>query len=159
MRFIFVGLYLAMCSSVYAETVASSPAGGGYFQIYGPGDYAFVRDHDDFDVNFHASTSFTIEFWFYQKRPMKPLDRMRIIPNERWYLINKAGSYNIKLSPNNIAFDLEGSVVRDVHTGVDIPLNQWHYVAFMVDRYRQKVINTHLWGSALIGRTKFIGCF
>lgn len=159
MRFLF-GLFLwFVCSAVYADTVASSPAGGEYFQIYHPDDYAFVRDHDDFDFNFRKSGAFTIEFWFYMKRPMKPYDKNRVEPSERWYLFNKAGSYSVSIHYNveHVNFKLGSTIVGSPKPRTELPLNQWHYIAFTVDVYRQTVINEHLRGAAKEGRTIFIG--
>lgn len=159
MRFLSIVLFFMMCIRVYADTVPPSPAGGGYFEIYNPGDYAFIPDHDDFDANFQESGAFTIEFWFYMKRIMKPYDKMRIEPSERWNLINKSGSYNIYISfiADNVIFKLRSSIVGDSNRKVDLPINQWHYVAFTVNIYRQKIINQNLRGAAKLGRTIFIG--
>ena len=162
MKFLFGALLLAMYTSVSAAVVPS-PAGGGYFQIYAPGDYAYVADHEDFDANMAEGTSFTIEMWIYQKREMRPFDRMRIKPDERWFLIAKTGSYRMQFSHDNIAshdvsFSIENSVLGGTHNDVEAPLNQWHYVAFMAEaQYRQEIIDKHLWGAALTGRTKFRG--
>ncbi len=159
MRLLTITFFFTVWACVYADTVPPSPAGGGYFEIYNPGDYAFVPDHDDFEANFHESGAFTIEFWFYMKRAMKPYDKMRIEPSERWNLINKSGSYDIYISfiANNVIFNLKSSIVGTSVGKVDLPINQWHYVAFTVERYRQKVINNNLWGAAKLGRTIFIG--
>ena len=54
MRFIFRFLLLSLCFSAketFAVEIPPSPAGGGWFQIYAPGDFAFAADHRDFDIN------------------------------------------------------------------------------------------------------------
>jgi len=37
--------------------ILSSPAGGGWFQIYAPGDFAFVPEDRDFDINLQKNRS------------------------------------------------------------------------------------------------------
>jgi len=153
-----IGIYLLMIC-VYANAIPPSPAGGGYFQIYQPGDYAYVKDHDDFDFNFHFSEAFTIELWFYQKRSMKQPDRLKEEPGERWYLINKSESYDIRTSTTSNCpyLYLISPIVGNLIRCSKLPLNQWHYAAFTVDIYRQSIINTQLIGKAKLERTIFIG--
>jgi len=59
MQMLSFALLSYLCFVVPAAAVPPSPAGGGYFQIYEPGDYAFVADHDDFDAESLIKNGFT----------------------------------------------------------------------------------------------------
>ena len=52
-------LLSCLCFVVLVAAVLPSPAGGGYFQIYAPSDYAYVNDRDDFDAESLLKDGFT----------------------------------------------------------------------------------------------------
>lgn len=60
MRILASGLLFFFCFLFSTFAVPPSPAGGGYFRIYKPGDYALASDHKDFEVS-PEKTGFTIE--------------------------------------------------------------------------------------------------
>lgn len=124
-----------------ASAVEPSPAGGGYLEVFRPGGYAFVEDHDDFDAN--LAEEFTIELWIYVKRPPKF--------GETWVILHKEKSYLLELSGHVI--DLDGKMLHlgkdsifvlnydftggrggRVRTQEQMPLNQWHHLALVAGK-------------------------
>ena len=167
MRIRFLLFHLMLCANVGMGAVSSSPAGGGYLQVYTAGDYVYVGDSDAFDANIGANPGLTIEMWIYQKRSMVDLEPRavnRIKPHEQWYLMSKKGSYfliafgygdvtdGVSFCPDN------GAAGAKVDASGELPLNQWNYVAIMVNsQYKQGIINTQLTGSTLRERGRFLG--
>lgn len=146
MRYLTLVLLLSVCYAVPSHSnIPPSPAGGGYLTIYALGDYVFVGDHTDFDVNLQKN-GFTVEMWVYLKSAMIP--PVRRAPYDTWTLVYKAGSYGFAFRAIDISILQmdEGWQLRG--NGFDIPVNQWFYVAFMVsEEYTQAVINQQLKGN------------
>lgn len=127
----------------FASAVEHSPAGGGWLEVAKPGGYAFVEDHNDFDLN--LANEFTIEMWIYLKRAPKFF--------ESWVLLHKEKSYLLTLRGHFI--DLDGRMKRlggkdqicnigyyysypkggggseRSYTQDVIPLNRWHHLALV----------------------------
>ena len=147
MQYLVLVLLLFLCYVVPSQSnIPVSPAGGGYLEIYAPGDHVFVNDHNNFDVNLQRN-GFTVEMWAYLKRPMKsPL--VRAEPFDRWTLIYKAESYEFVLRATGTVFRQVGKGGTSQRgNGFDIPVNQWFYVAFMIsEQYTQVVIDDRLKG-------------
>jgi len=57
MRFLCLLLPLSWCVVISSVAVPPSPAGGGYLRIYAPGDFAFVPEDRDFDINLQKNRS------------------------------------------------------------------------------------------------------
>ena len=148
MRFLFLAFLLFLCGVVSAAAVPPSPAGGGCFEIYAPGDYAFVADHDDFDLKRLLKNGFTIEMWFYISHPMKALNTATGQPFDKWVMLYKADNYQLSLHPASALIVSRGTrgsggfgpALRETPS-----INQWHYVAIIIGKgYVQKVVNTQL---------------
>ena len=139
--FLAVLLLILSTAPVFALDPELSPAGGGWLEIVKPGRYVFVEDHDDFDANLVDAA--TIEMWIYLKRAPKF--------RESWVLFHKEGSYMVTLSGHGIDpfgklfpltkdqiatfnsfFGYLGGRDRSARTKAkdDLPLNQWHHLAF-----------------------------
>lgn len=133
-------LLSCFCFVVPVVAVPPSPAGGGYFQIYAPGDYTYVKDHDDFDAQSLLKNGFTIEMWFYVSQPLKEINTAIGQPYEKWMMLYKADNYELGLLPTGTPFS-NGRI----GPGETLPLNQWHYVAVMYGKgYFQQAINIEL---------------
>lgn len=155
MRVLLVVLHLllfTLACVARATAIPASPAGGGYLTIYEAGDYAFVPDRLDFDFKL-GKNGFTVELWFYLKRPMKEFNNETREAGEMWALVYKAGSYEIGLISHEVRMRMKGPghsrawgfpITREGF----MPVNQWHYIAIMFDEeYLQEVANAFLQGS------------
>lgn len=149
MRFLVVALLLFWCRVASAAAVPPSPAGGGHFQIYASGDYAFVAEHDAFDSKNLLKNGFTIELWFYISRPLKALNTATGQPFDKWVMLFKADNYQLTLHPTSAPIVSRGTrglggfgpTLRETPS-----INQWHYVAIIIGKgYVQKAVNTQLW--------------
>ena len=152
MRVLLVVLLFTLACVARATAIPASPAGGGYLTIYEAGDYAFVPDRLDFDFKL-GKNGFTVELWFYLKRPMKEFNNETGEAGEIWALVYKAGSYEIGLISHRVLMRMKGpgySILTGFSISRDgsVPVNQWHYVAIMFDEeYLQEVANDFLQGS------------
>jgi len=148
MQLLFVVFLFALYVSVSSVAVPPSPAGGEYLRIYAPGDYAFAPDHDDFDIA--SKEGYTIEMWFYVKRPLQRFDLKAVQPYERWSMIYKAGSYEVVIAQSgtpNFRSETKGTGLRE--TGAP-PLNQWHYCVITISGGSlQRGVNREMWGKRL----------
>ena len=161
MRILASGLLFFFFFLFYTFAVPPSPAGGGYFRIYKPGDYALASDHRDFEV-IPEKTGFTIEMWIYLEQPMREFvgakDKEKQIPGESWVLIYKAGSYQLRIG-NSVGLRLDGpgfSAALDYFDAESVCVNQWHYLAFMLDANSVQVILDDwlygdLWNEVAVG--------
>lgn len=129
MRFLFLAFLLFLCGVASAAAVPPSPAGGGCFEIYAPGDYAFVADHDDFDSKRLLKNGFTIEMWFYVSRPMEELNTATGQPFDKWVMLYKADNYQLSLHPTGTPFS-----EAPLAPGETPAINQWHYVAIILEK-------------------------
>lgn len=140
MRFLFLAFLFFLCGVASAVAVPPSPAGGGCFEIYAPGDYAFVAEHDDFDSKHLLKNGFTIEMWFYVSRPMSELNTAIAQPFDKWVMLYKADNYQLTLHPTGTPFS-----EAPLAPGETPSINQWHYVAIIFGKgYFQRVVNTLL---------------
>lgn len=147
MRFFFLLSVFCFCAD--ADTFPLSPAGGDTFQIYAESDYAFARDHDDFDLNLQKK-GFTIEMWIYLERPLRLLDKE--LGSEQWTLIEKKGSYRLKLTHRySPSFTFTHPTDPTLFFPPDIiHEKQWHYIAVMLSNtYVQQIVDTRLWGKTV----------
>ncbi len=160
MRVLVFLILLGLGGVASAPAIPPSPAGGGYFTIGAPGEYAFIPDRLDLDFRL-GRTGFTLELWFYLKRPLKDVNDTTGEPGEIWALVYKAGSYEIGLAEDQVNLRMNGpghsrSWGFLVSPDGRLPINQWHYIAVMFEaEYRQEVANTVLKG-ALDGFRGFI---
>ena len=148
MRYLTLVLLLSVCYVVFSHgNIPPSPAGGGYLTIYALGDYVFVGDHIDFDVNLQKN-GFTVEMWVYLKSAMTP--PVGRAPYDTWTLAYKAGSYGFGLSATGISIlqmEMDGGAGMRSN-GFDIPVNRWFYIAFMIsEEYTQTVVDHQLKGN------------
>ena len=157
MRFMSCFLLLSLCflaTETFAVEIPPSPAGGGWFQIYAPGDFAFAADHRDFDINLQKN-GFTIEAWIYVTRPIKPFVWAENPAEQKlqdlWVVFEKAGSYRLFILSNHRArFLLWGPGFTHTFSfpGHRLQVNQWHYLAVMfAEDYYQLVVDNRLLGS------------
>ena len=151
MRVFVFSLVLGLGCVASVSAMPPSPAGGGYFTLGAPGDYAFAPDRLDFD--FHLGRKgFTVELWFYLNRPLKKVDDATGEPGEIWAFVYKAGSYEIGLAQTEVLVRMKGpgySRSTGFLGSPDewLPINQWHYIAIMFDADSyQEVANTLLKG-------------
>lgn len=148
MRFLFFFFCFSFSFCVYADTYPSSPAGGGYFQVYAESDYVFAPDHDDFDINLQKK-GFMIEMWIYLTRPLKRLDKATGQGFEEWNLMEKKDSYRLYIKNGRPLFRFthpKVDLISNVPEG-HIPENQWIYTAVTLSNsYVQQIVDTRLWG-------------
>ena len=148
MQGLFFFFCLSFCFCAYADTYPSSPAGGGYFQIYAESDYVFAPDHDDFDVNLQKK-GFTIEMWIYLTRPQERLDKAAAQGIEEWNLIKKKDSYRLYIKNGKPLFRFthpRAGLIWRVPEG-HISENHWIYMAVTLSNvYVQQIVDTRLWG-------------
>ena len=148
MRFLFLFFCFSLCFCAYAGTYSSSPAGGGYFQIYDESDYVFAPDHDNFDVNLQKK-GFTIEMWIYLTRPLKRLDKAAAQGHEEWNLVEKKDSYRLYIKNGKPLFSFthpKAGLIWRVPEG-HIQESQWIYTAVTLSNlYVQQIVDTRLWG-------------
>lgn len=151
MRILVFFILLGLGCVASALAIPPSPAGGGYFTLGAPGDYAFVPDRLDFDFRL-GKNGFTVELWFYLKRPLEDVNDATGEPGEIWALVYKAGSYEIGLDRVEVLVRMIGpghSSLTGFLVSPDgrLPVNQWHYIAVMFDADSyQTVANTLLKG-------------
>ena len=147
-----LSLLFFLFPAVSISVVPPSPAGGEYLRIYAPGDYAYVPDHEDFDIT-SKKEGYTIEMWYYAERPLQEFDRAAVQPSESWPMIYKADSYEIMLGSNIIPrFNSETESLGIRGPQHPLSLNQWHYfVVTLSAEYVQVVYNNLLWGRRVSG--------
>ena len=124
-----------------ASAVGPSPAGGGWLEVSKPGGYAFIEDHNDFDVS--LADEFTFDMWIYLKRPPEFRESWVLLHKEECYLLTLSGHH---LGPDGIGplakhqicnisyyYSRPGggggssrSYIQDV-----IPLNRWHHLTLV----------------------------
>ncbi len=152
MRIFFVALVLTFGFTAPALSIPPSPAGGGYLTIYEAGDYAFVPYRLDFDFKL-GKNGFTVELWFYLKRPVKEFNKATGEAGESWALVYKAESYSLALISYGVRVRIEGpGAIQSwgflISRTSPTPINQWHYIAIMFDeQYLQEVANDFLKGN------------
>lgn len=162
MRFISRFLLLSLCflaTETFAVEIPPSPAGGGWFQTYAPGDFAFVTDSRDFDINLQKN-GFTIEAWIYITRPLEPFVWAENPAEQKlrdlWVVFEKADSYRLSILPNHRArFLLQGPGFSHTFSfpGHLLQVNQWHYLSVMfAEDYYQLVVDNKLRGSLYLNR-------
>lgn len=120
-----------------ASAFEPSPAGGGWLEV-SEGGYVFAHNHDDFHVNLQEE--FTFEMWFYSKRQPRHREYWILLWKERSYLLALSGHIRMhdgrllalpKDWMASIEFMAAGGGTGRFITRDELPLNQWHYLAWV----------------------------
>ena len=142
-RNLLVVILLVLFPTAWVFALELSPAGGGALGVTKRGGYAFVEDHDDFDANLVDEA--TIEMWIYLKRAPKFRESWVLLHKEESYLLTLSGH---SISPPNKLHHLKKDQIANltyfvahpgggmrgsrIQTEDNLPLNQWHHLAFIL---------------------------